>query len=653
MRTPLTGRPGNPMTGSKPGSGKFVAPAITGETGRLSRRPNNPTRQLQSPGPTRRNPATLMLAQIALFLAAAVFVVPLFKRLGLGTILGYLAAGIMIGPWCFRLVTDVESILDFSAFGVVLLLFIIGLELQPSRLWVLRRSVFGLGTAQVGITAGVVAALTLFGGPAGMNWQTAAVIGLGAAMSSTAFILQTLAERDELTTRQGRKAFAVLLFQDLAVIPILALLPLLAPGGTGAHHADWYAALRAVIVIAAMLSVGRPLLRQLFKLVATFGNRELFTAAALLVVLATALLMNLVGLSMSLGAFLAGVLLADSEFRHEIEANIEPFKGLLLGLFFIAVGMSVNLGLIRENPLGLFALALAMIVIKFAVLFGVSRLSGGDSDVAGKLAIALAPGGEFAFVLFGIAGSSGILDTAMQQSLVVVVTLSMMLAPLLYAVQDRWLEAWRRKSETPDYDLIDAPGNPVVIAGFGRFGQIVARILRLRAIPFTALEIDPTQVDFVRRFGSKVYYGDASRPDLLSAAKVDQARLFVLAISDIDVSLKIAAVLRRHYPTLPIYARARNRFHCYKLMDMNVEVLYRDTFLSSLEMAREVLRGLGVDPAEAARTVNMFREHDERLLQTQHAVYQDEAVLMQTTKQAVHELRNLFDADTHAQTDRE
>ena len=591
-----------------------------------------------------------MLAQIALFLAAAVFVVPLFKRLGLGTVLGYLSAGILIGPWCFRLVTDVESILDFSAFGVVLLLFIIGLELQPSRLWVLRRSVFGLGTAQVVITAGVVAALTLLGGSAGMHWQTAAVIGLGAAMSSTAFILQTLAERDELTTRQGRKAFAVLLFQDLAVIPMLALMPLLMPGGAAAHHADWHAALRAVVVIAAMLAIGRPLLRQLFKLVARFGNRELFTAAALLVVLATALLMNLVGLSMSLGAFLAGVLLADSEFRHEIEANIEPFKGLLLGLFFIAVGMSVNLGLIRENPIGLVGLALAMIVIKFVVLFGVSRVSGSDGDVARKLAIALAPGGEFAFVLFGIAGTSGILDPTMQQSLVVVVTLSMMLAPLLYAVQDRWLEAWRRKSEPPDYDLVDEPGNPVVIAGFGRFGQIVARILRLRGIPFTALEIDPTQVDFVRRFGNKVYYGDASRSDLLAAAKVGQARLFVLAISDIDVSLKIATVLRQHYPALPIYARARNRFHCYKLMDMNVEVLYRDTFLSSLEMAREVLR---VVAAEAARTVNTFREHDERLLQRQHAVYQDEAILMQTTKQAADELRNLFDADTHAQTDRE
>ncbi len=594
-----------------------------------------------------------MLAQIALFLAAAVFVVPLFKRLGLGTVLGYLAAGILLGPWCFRLVTDVASILDFSAFGVVLLLFIIGLELQPSRLWVLRRSVFGLGTAQVAATAAVVAALALLLGPVGLGWQAALVIGMGIALSSTAFILQTLAERDELTTRQGRKAFAILLFQDLAVIPLLALMPLLTPDATGAHRPDWHAALYAVLVIAAMLALGRPLLRQLFKLVARFGNRELFTAAALLVVLATALLMNQVGLSMSLGAFLAGVLLADSEFRHEIEANIEPFKGLLLGLFFIAVGMSVNLGLIRQHPVALIGLALAMIVVKFIVLYAVSRLSGSDNDVARKLAIALAPGGEFAFVLFGIAGGSGLIAPDLEQFLVVIVTLSMMLAPLLYAVQDRWLDAVRRKAGEPDYDRIDEPGNPVVIAGFGRFGQIVARILRLRGIPFTALEIDPTQVDFVRRFGNKVYYGDASRSDLLAAAKVEQAKLFVLAIGDIDVSLKIAEVLRRHYPSLPIYARARNRFHCYRLMDMNVEVLYRDTFLSSLEMAKEVLRGLGIDAAEAARTVNTFREHDERLLQRQHAIYHDEASFIQSTKQAAEELRNLFDADSHAQSDPE
>ncbi|HTT07969.1 MAG TPA: monovalent cation:proton antiporter-2 (CPA2) family protein [Gammaproteobacteria bacterium] len=583
-----------------------------------------------------------MLAQIAILLAAAVFVVPLFRKLKLGAVLGYLAAGVLIGPWCLRLITDVGSILHFSEFGVVLLLFIIGLELQPSRLWVLRRSVFGLGSAQVLITAVIIGALAL---PAGQHWRVGIVIGFGLAMSSTAFILQTLAERDELTTRHGREAFAILLFQDLAVIPLLALLPLLAPDGGAGVQGGWAEAGRAIVIIAAMLAIGRQVLRGLFRLVARFGNRELFTAAALLVVIATALLMNRIGLSMSLGAFLSGVLLADSEFRHEIEADLEPFKGLLLGLFFIAVGMSVNLGLIREQPLWLFGLAAAMILVKFAVLYAISRRAGGDNATARHLAVALAPGGEFAFVLFQVASSRGIIDAGMEQSLVVAVTLSMMLAPLLYALQDRWLEPWLTQSAEPEYDRIDEPGNPVVIAGFGRFGQITARILRMRGIPFTALESSPTQIDFVRRFGSKIYYGDASRLDLLRAAKVEQAKLFLLAIDNVEASLKVAEVMRRHFPQVPIYARARNRFHSYKLMDLDVAVLYRDTYLSSLEMARAVLQGLGIPPAEAGRTVTMFREYDEALLLRQHAIYQDEAALIQSVKQAADELKNLFESD--------
>ncbi len=589
-----------------------------------------------------------MLAQIAILLAAAVFVVPLFRKLGLGAVLGYLAAGVLIGPWCLRLITDIDSILHFSEFGVVLLLFIIGLELQPARLWILRRTVFGLGSAQVLMTAVFIGGLAL---PAGQTWRAGVVIGLGLAMSSTAFILQTLAERGELTTRHGREAFAILLFQDLAVIPLLALLPLLAPDGGSGVRGGWLEAGRAIVIIAAMLAIGRQVLRGLFRLVANFGNRELFTAAALLVVIGTALLMNRIGLSMSLGAFLSGVLLADSEFRHEIEADIEPFKGLLLGLFFIAVGMSVNLGLIREQPLWLFGLALAMILIKFAVLYVISRRAGGDNATARRLAVALAPGGEFAFVLFGLARGSGIIGAGLEQSLVVAVTLSMMLAPLLYALHDRWLEPWLKQSAAPEYDRIEEPGNAVVIAGFGRFGQITARILRMRGIPFTALEISPTQVDFVRKFGSKIYYGDAARLDLLRAAKVGQAKLFLLAIDNVEASLKVAEVMRRHFPQVPIYARARNRFHSYKLMDLNVAVLYRDTYLSSLEMARAVLQGLGIPPVEAQKAVTVFRQYDEALLLRQHAIYQDEAALIQSVKQATDELQNLFESDPQAPAD--
>ncbi len=584
-----------------------------------------------------------MLEQIAIFLGAAVLIVPLFKRLGLGTVLGYLIAGMLIGPWGLELVRDIKNTLQFSELGVVLLLFIIGLELQPSRLWVLRRTVFGLGSAQLVLSALPIAAIAAV---MGQYWLGAAVIGLGAAMSSTAFVLQTLAERGELTARHGRESFAILLFQDLAVIPLLAVVPLLAVGPElSDQDVDWAGIARALAVIVAMVVLGRQLLRFAFRGVARFGSREIFTAAALVVVIGTALLMHALGLSMSLGAFLAGVLLADSEFRHEIEAELEPFKGLLLGLFFIAVGMSVNLGLIREQVWPLIGLAVALILIKFGMLYLIGRFAGCGGDAARNLGIALAAGGEFAFVLFGLARDHHILATETAETLVLVITLSMMLAPLLFLLNDKVLKRWAARHQELEYDRIDEPANPVVIAGFGRFGQIIARILRMRGIAFTALEISQPQVDFVRKFGSKIYYGDASRLELLRAAKVQDAKLFVLAINNIETSIKIATLLRKHFPLVPIYARARNRFHCHKLMDLKVEVLYRDTYLSSLEMAREVLCGLGVAKAEGERTVRLFRAYDEDLLKRQHAIYHDETALIQSAKQAADELRSLFESD--------
>ena len=585
-----------------------------------------------------------MLEQIAIFLTATVLIVPLFKGLGLGTVLGYLIAGMLIGPWGLELVSDVENTLHFSELGVVLLLFIIGLELQPSRLWVLRRTVFGLGSAQLLLSALPVALLAA--AAMGQGWLAAVVIGVGAAMSSTAFVLQTLAERGELTMRHGRDSFAILLFQDLAVIPVLAIVPLLAVGPELSQKGvDWLGIMRALAVIVAMVVVGRQLLRLAFRSVARFGTREIFTAAALLVVVGTALLMHTLGLSMSLGAFLAGVLLADSEFRHEIEAELEPFKGLLLGLFFIAVGMSVNLGLIGEQGLLLIGLATVLILIKFTVLYLIGRLAGGGRDAARNLGIALAAGGEFAFVLFSLARDHRIVAAETAETLVMVITLAMVLAPVLFLVNDKLLKPWAARHEEPEYDRIDEPANPVVIAGFGRFGQIIARILRMRGIAFTALEISQPQVDFVRKFGSKIYYGDASRLELLRAAKVENTKLFVLAIDNIETSVKIASVLRKHFARVPIYARARNRFHCHKLMDLKVEVLYRDTYLSSLEMAREVLYGLGVARAEGERTVRMFRDYDEALLKRQHAIYHDETALIQSAKQAADELHSLFESD--------
>ncbi len=581
-----------------------------------------------------------LLEQIAIFLLTAVLIVPVFQRLKLGAVLGYLAAGMIIGPWGLGVIADAGSTLDFSEFGVVLLLFLIGLELEPRRLWTLRNSVFGLGGAQLALTGTVIGSLAL---AAGFSWQAALIIGLGCAMSSTALVMASLAERGKLLTRYGRESFAILLFQDLAVIPLLALLPLLsANGGQQASH--WLGAAKGIAVIAVLIAGSRLVIRPALKFIARNRSREVFTAAALLLVIGTALIMQWIGLSMSLGAFLAGVLLADSEFRHELEADIEPFKGLLLGLFFMAVGMSANLTLVWKTPLTLFGLALAMMLLKFALMYAISRASGAPNNTAQRLAVALAQGGEFAFVLFAAATSLGVFDLQTSQTLIMAVTISLLLAPLAIAAHDSLLTRLERNT-TPEYDVIDGPGNPVIIAGFGRVGQIVSRILRMCGIPFTALEVNYQQVDFVRRFGSNIYFGDASRLDLLLAARTGQARLFVLAIDDVEASLKTAALVRQHFPDLPILARARNRSHYFQLRDLGIRMIYRETFLSSIAVAQQALLELGFSAAAAERAVTLFRQHDEQMIEVQHAVHHDEAQLIQNAQQATEQLRSLFEAD--------
>jgi len=581
------------------------------------------------------------LSEMAIFLAAAVLAVPLFRRLKLGAVLGYLAAGVILGP-VLRLVSGVDSIMHFAELGVVLLLFVIGLELQPSRLWVLRKSVFGLGGAQVLVTALVLglAAIAL-----GLTWQSAVVIGFALAMSSTAFVLQVLAERKELTTRHGRSAFAILLFQDLAVIPLLALIPLLAMAPAMEHGTDaWLAALKALAVIAAVIVGGRLVLRRVFDVIARTEIQEIFTAAALLVVIGVSLLMIAVGLSMSLGAFLAGVLLADSEYRHQLEAAIEPFKGLLLGLFFITVGMSVDLSVIGREPLLIVTAVIGMMLAKAAILFAIGKLSGYTTDSARNLAVALSQGGEFAFVLFSLAGSYGIMDAVLVDRLVVVVTLSMALTPVALALNDA-VSRGKRTARVEEFDTIDEGESQVIIAGFGRVGQIVGRILTVKKIPFTALDRSPEQVESVRRFGRKVYYGDASRLDLLRAAKADTARLFVLAIDDVEASILTAETVRRHFPQLTIYARARNRFHAYRLMDLGCELIERETYRSSLHLSEQVLKALGMSEWQAQLTVARFTAHDERTLARQHAVYHDEQQLRQSALEAARELEGLFEQD--------
>jgi monovalent cation:proton antiporter-2 (CPA2) family protein len=582
-----------------------------------------------------------LLEQAAVFLLTAVLLVPLFQRLKLGAVLGYLGAGMLIGPWGLGIIGEVESTLQFAEFGVVLLLFLVGLELQPSRLWVLRRPVFGLGGTQVLATG---AALSALGLAFGLSWQAALVAGFGLAMSSTALVLASLAERKQLATRHGREAFAVLLFQDLSVIPLLALLPLLSD--SGAHAAGgWISAGKALAVIAVVIAASRLVVRPVLKAVASYGGREVFTAAALLLVIGAALIMEKIGLSASLGAFLAGVLLADSEFRHELEADIEPFKSLLLGLFFIAVGMSANLALVWNRPLTVFGLAAGLTAAKFVLMYAIARVGRAPNETAQRLAVAISQGGEFAFVLFTAAGSLGIFEARTAELLVVVVTVSMLLSPPLFELHERVLARWIEGHAAPEFDAITGPGNPVIIAGYGRVGQIVSRVLRMCGVPFTALEVSYQQVDFVRRFGSKVYYGDASRLELLEAAKTGEAKLFVLAIDDVEASVKTAAIVRKHFPHLPILARARNRVHLFRLRDLGVKLIWRETFSASLDIARHTLLSLGFGIAASERAVTLFKQHDEQRLDTQYAVQHDEAQLIQTSKEAAAQLQELFESD--------
>ena len=587
------------------------------------------------------------LSQIAVFLAAAVIAVPLFRRFRLGAILGYLAAGVAIGPSGLAIIGGVDSVMHVAELGIVMLLFVIGLELQPSRLWVLRKSVFGLGTAQVITTASAIACVALL---LGLAAPAAIVIGLSLALSSTAFVLQTLAERGELTTRHGRSSFAILLFQDIAVIPMIALIPLLGigediPAGTQA----WLAAGEAIAAIAAIVFGGRYLLRPIFRIIAKSGIEEIFTAAALLVVIGTALLVSSVGLSMSLGAFLAGMLLADSEFRHELEASIEPFKGLLLGLFFISVGMSVDLSLIGSEPVRIAAIVTGLMLIKAVVLFAIARISGQSVANARSLAATLSQGGEFAFVLLAIAADGGIIGPEMAGSLVIAVTISMALTPLTMAIDDALRRRNNAKTEEA-FEEIESDDASIIIAGFGRVGQIVARTLTVRDIHFTALDISSDQIEVVRRFGNnKAYYGDASRLDVLRAANAQAAKLFVLAIDDIEASVHTAETVRKHFPNLKIYARARNRFHAYRLMDVGVDYLIRETLGSALELAENVLLQTGVASWEARDTISTFRAHDERTMVRQHAVYHDESQLIQTAREASQELQDIIESDRETQ----
>ncbi len=576
-------------------------------------------------------------------LAAAVVAVPLAKRLGLPSVLGYLAAGLMIGPAGFDLVDDVDSVGAISELGVVMLLFLIGLELRPRRLWVMRRSVLGLGAAQLAVTGALLCAIARL---LSLPWPAAVVVGFSLALSSTAIVLPMLAEHELLTGEAGRDGFAVLLFQDIAVIPMVALLPVLnGEFGEMTEHSAWLAILRAAGALLIVLIGGRYLIRPIFRLVESAKTPEIFTATALVVVGGTAALVSTVGLSMSLGAFMAGVLLSDSEYRHELQADIEPFEGLLLGVFFMSVGMSTNLDLLAAEPGFVLAAAAGLLLIKAAIAFALALLAGHDRLNAARFAAALPQAGEFGFVLFIAALAEGLLSPARADLAMLVITLSMIAAPPLFALEERFLAPRLVKAPQRAFDAIDGPATPVIICGFGRFGQVIGRILRVKKIAFTALDRNGEQIDLVRRYGTTAYYGDPARLDVLRSAKAAEAQVLVVALDDVAQSLKVVEHVKRHFPHLAILARVRNRRHAHLLMDQGVTHIVRETYHSSLRLGELVLEELGMDAAEAERTVQLFREHDERLLVDQHGIYDDEKQVIQTTRQAMTELSGLLEAD--------
>ena len=596
-----------------------------------------------------------MLQTLVALLLATVICVPISRRLGFGSVLGYLVAGAIIGPLGLGLISNVDQIAEIAELGVVMLLFLIGLDLRPRRLWVMRRAVFGLGMAQVAASAAVLGGIAWL---AGIAWPGAIALGVGLALSSTAIVLPMLAERDLLASPAGRNIFAVLLFQDLAFIPLVALVPLLGHGAAATDlatlqdHVPWQKVAQGAAVIAAILIGGRFVVPPIFRLIGGARTPEVFTATALLIVVGTAFLAYLGGVSMSLGAFMAGVLLSGSEYRHELQADIEPFEGLLLGFFFMSVGMEAQLGLVLTEPGSILAGVAGLLLAKVAVGYGLGRLGGQSSRSALRFATALPQGSEFSFVLFAAAVAAHVLSPTQADGATLVIALSMAATPLLFTASERFvIPRLGREEAEPVYDSIEGADAPVIICGFGRMGQIVGRVLRMQGIRFTALEEDAEQVEVIRRFGGKIYYGNPGRPDLLRAAGAETARVLVVALADVEESLRVIDIARRTFPNLRILARARNRRHAHLLMDRGIENPVRETFYSTLRLTEFVLEALGIPAAQATRTVELFREHDERNLVETHAFYQDERKVIQNARETAAELAGLLQADQRMRAD--
>ncbi len=576
------------------------------------------------------------LQSSVIFLTAAVVAVPLAQRLGLGSVLGYLLAGVAIGPWGLGLISDVEAILHFAEFGVVLLLFLIGLELNPTKLLQMKGPILGLGGAQVVITTLLLASVAYL---LGTSWQTSLVIGMGLALSSTAIALRVIEEQGLEGSEAGQSGFAVLLFQDIAVIPMLAILPVLAGNTAG----DWLDVIWMLGGVGGLLVGGHYLLRPLFRYVVMSGVRELFTIAALLLVIGIALIMKQLGLSMALGTFLAGVLLAESEYRHELEIAIEPFKGLLLGLFFIAVGMAVNLGLLALQPVAVLLAVTGLVVCKGLILYVLAHLSGGRAKSRSKMAAILSQGGEFAFVIFTAASAEGLLTQDQIAFLLVVVSLSMVTTPLLLTVQNRWYARGLNIQQTKQRrsDVVNKQPR-VIIAGFGRFGQIVGRLMYANKIKVTVLESDASQIQLLRKYGYKVFFGDANQHDLLRAAGADKAEAMIICTDSPDELMNIVELCKQHFPRLKILARARSRVEAYQLLSHGIESYSRETFLGALDLGRQALVELGMHPYQAKRAEAHFRKLDNAMLKELLPQHTDDKQLALRAKEARKELEEIF-----------
>ncbi|WP_313054997.1 glutathione-regulated potassium-efflux system protein KefB [Atlantibacter hermannii] len=578
-----------------------------------------------------------MLLAGVLFLFAAVVAVPLAARLGIGAVLGYLIAGIAIGPWGLGFISDVDEILHFSELGVVFLMFIIGLELNPAKLWQLRRSIFGVGAAQVLLSAGVLAILLML---TRFSWQAAVVGGIGLAMSSTAMAFQLMREKGMNRSESGQLGFSVLLFQDLAVIPALALVPLLA--GNADEHLDWTKVGLKVVAFAGMLIGGRYLLRPVFRFIASSGVREVFTAATLLLVLGSALFMDALGLSMALGTFIAGILLAESEYRHELEIAIDPFKGLLLGLFFISVGMALNLGVLYTHILLVLAGVAILVAVKMAVLFGLAHVYGLRNSERLQFSGVLSQGGEFAFVLFSTASSQRLFHGDQMALLLVTVTLSMMTTPLLMKRIDKYLARRFNEPEEGDEQQWVADDQPqVIVVGFGRFGQVIGRLLMANKMRITVLERDISSVNLMRKYGYKVYYGDATQLELLRSAGAEHAKSIVITSNEPEDTLKIVHLCQQHFPHLAILARARGRVEAHELLQAGVTQFSRETFSSALELGRKALISVGLHPHQAQRAQLHFRRLDMRMLRELMPIHTDTAQISRV-REARRELEEIF-----------